>query len=92
VKGAVRQSERRIVVAHSGGLPVLSAQPGQFLLKDLVLMGVAIWTLGDSLRAGLAPGEPVRLDGHREGELAITHCINGMTAGNRLKQRVLAPL
>jgi hypothetical protein len=23
--------------------------PGQFLLKDLVLIGVAVWTLGDSL-------------------------------------------
>jgi hypothetical protein len=30
---------------------VLSAQPGQFLLKDLVLIGVALWTLGDSLAA-----------------------------------------
>jgi uncharacterized membrane protein YkgB len=43
-----------VVVAHAVGLPVLSAQPGQFLLKDLVLIGVAIWTLGDSLRAALA--------------------------------------
>jgi uncharacterized membrane protein YkgB len=34
-------------------VPVLSALPGQFLLKDLVFMGVAIWTLGDSLRATL---------------------------------------
>jgi uncharacterized membrane protein YkgB len=40
-----------VVVAHAAGLPVLSAQPGQFLLKDLVLIGVAIWTLGISLRA-----------------------------------------
>jgi uncharacterized membrane protein YkgB len=31
--------------------PVLSGNPGQFLLKDLVLMGVALWTLGDSLEA-----------------------------------------
>jgi uncharacterized membrane protein YkgB len=40
-----------VVVAHAAGVPVLSAQPGQFLLKDLVLIGVAIWTLGNSLRA-----------------------------------------
>ncbi|WP_101951456.1 DUF417 family protein [Mycobacterium sp. 3519A] len=40
-----------VVVGHLAGVPVLSAQPGQFLLKDLVLIGVAIWTLGDSLRA-----------------------------------------
>ena len=31
---------------------VLSAKPGQFLLKDIVLFGVALWTLGDSLVAG----------------------------------------
>lgn len=36
------------------GFPVLSAQPGQFLLKDLVLMGVALWTLGDAIEAGWA--------------------------------------
>ncbi|GBE64298.1 membrane protein [Mycobacterium sp. MFM001] len=40
-----------IVAGHAGPVPVLSAQPGQFLLKDLVLIGVAIWTLGDSLVA-----------------------------------------
>lgn len=40
-----------IVASHAGPIPVLSAQPGQFLLKDLVLIGVAIWTLGDSLAA-----------------------------------------
>jgi uncharacterized membrane protein YkgB len=43
-----------VVATHAAGLPVLSAQPGQFLLKDLVLMGVAIWTLGDSLRGATA--------------------------------------
>src|SRR5690242_8742696 len=40
-----------LVVAHYDGVPVLGAQPGQFLLKDLVLIGVAIWTLGDALGA-----------------------------------------
>ncbi|OBH05787.1 MULTISPECIES: DUF417 family protein [unclassified Mycobacterium] len=38
-----------VVSTHADGLPVLSALPGQFLLKDLVLIGVALWTLGDSL-------------------------------------------
>lgn len=33
----------------AGGFPALSA--GQFLLKDLVLLGAALWTLGDSLGA-----------------------------------------
>ncbi len=37
--------------APAGGFPVLSVLPGQFLLKDLVLVGAALWTLGDSLGA-----------------------------------------
>ncbi len=41
-----------LAVGHLGGIPVLGAQPGQFLLKDLVLLGVAVWTLGESLGAG----------------------------------------
>ncbi|MFI5706377.1 DUF417 family protein [Kribbella sp. NPDC051620] len=40
-----------VVSVVSGFFPVLSAQPGQFLLKDLVLIGVAIWTLGEALQA-----------------------------------------
>jgi uncharacterized membrane protein YkgB len=40
-----------VVTTHAAGIPVLSAQPGQFLLKDLVLIGVALWTLGDSFGA-----------------------------------------
>ncbi len=40
-----------VVAGHAGGLPVLSALPGQFLLKDPVPIGVAVWTLGDSLAA-----------------------------------------
>ena len=38
-----------VVNTFVGGFPVISAQPGQFLIKDLVLIGVALWTLGDSL-------------------------------------------
>jgi len=30
---------------------VLSVLPGQFLLKDLVLIGASLWTLGESLGA-----------------------------------------
>ena len=32
-----------------GGFPALSVAPGQFLLKDLPLLGAAIWTLAESL-------------------------------------------
>lgn len=40
-----------LVATHYDGLPVLGAQPGQFLLKDLVLIGVAVWTLGEAMGA-----------------------------------------
>ena len=43
-----------VIASHSAGLPVLSALPGQFLLKDLVLIGVALWSLGESLAASSA--------------------------------------
>ena len=33
-----------------GGFPALSVVPGQFLLKDVVLLGAALWLLGDALR------------------------------------------
>jgi uncharacterized membrane protein YkgB len=33
------------------GFPALSAMPGQFLLKDIVLFGAAVWSFGDSLKA-----------------------------------------
>lgn len=40
-----------VVGTYAGGFPVLSAKPGQFLLKDLVLLGVSLWTLGEALKA-----------------------------------------
>lgn len=36
--------------ASAGGFPVLSAT-GQFLIKDVALLGLSAWTLADSLRA-----------------------------------------
>jgi reactive chlorine resistance protein C len=32
------------------GFPALSAMPGQFLLKDIVLFGASVWSLGESLK------------------------------------------
>jgi uncharacterized membrane protein YkgB len=32
------------------GFPALSAMPGQFLIKDLVLFGASVWSLGESLK------------------------------------------
>ena len=34
-----------------GGFPALSAMPGQSLLKDVVLLGVALWSAGEALEA-----------------------------------------
>lgn len=33
------------------GFPFLSPAPGQFLLKDILLLGGAVWSLGESLKA-----------------------------------------
>jgi uncharacterized membrane protein YkgB len=40
-----------VVSRFAGPVPALSALPGQFLLKDLVLMGVAVWSLGEAVQA-----------------------------------------
>jgi len=32
-----------------GGFPALSVIPGQFLLKDVVLLGASVWSLGETL-------------------------------------------
>jgi uncharacterized membrane protein YkgB len=40
-----------VVARFAGPIPVLSALPGQFLLKDVVLMGVAVWSLGEAVQA-----------------------------------------
>lgn len=33
-----------------GGFPALSVAPGQFILKDAVLLGAALWSFGEALR------------------------------------------
>ena len=35
----------------AGGFPALSAMPGQFLIKDLALLGISVWMLGESVKA-----------------------------------------
>src|SRR5215470_9017770 len=35
----------------AGGFPALSGKPGQFLLKDLALLGIALWSLGEAWQA-----------------------------------------
>jgi uncharacterized membrane protein YkgB len=34
-----------------GGFPALSGSPGQFLIKDLALLGIALWSLGEAWQA-----------------------------------------
>ena len=34
-----------------GGFPALSAVPGQFLIKDVALLGISLWTLGEAWKA-----------------------------------------
>jgi uncharacterized membrane protein YkgB len=34
-----------------GGFPALSGKPGQFLIKDLALLGIALWTFGEAWKA-----------------------------------------
>ena len=34
-----------------GGFPALSAIPGQFLIKDLALLEISLWSLGDPWQA-----------------------------------------
>jgi uncharacterized membrane protein YkgB len=37
--------------ASLGGFPALSVAPGQFILKDAVLLGAAVWSCGEALRS-----------------------------------------
>src|SRR6516164_9430260 len=37
--------------ADAGGFPALSGAPGQFLIKDLALAGISVWTLGEAWQA-----------------------------------------
>lgn len=38
------------VIEPSLGFPAISVVPGQFLIKDVVLLGVSVWCAGDSWR------------------------------------------
>jgi reactive chlorine resistance protein C len=35
----------------AGGFPALSGKPGQFLIKDLALLGISLWSLGEAVQA-----------------------------------------
>jgi uncharacterized membrane protein YkgB len=37
--------------SDAGGFPALSGSPGQFLIKDLALLGISLWSLGEAWQA-----------------------------------------
>jgi reactive chlorine resistance protein C len=43
-----------VTEATAGGFPALSVS-GEFLIKDIALLGIAAWTLSDALRATRSP-------------------------------------
>jgi uncharacterized membrane protein YkgB len=51
-----------------GGFPALSGDVGEFLIKDLVLLGAAFWSLGEALGA---TGQPRTNPLHRVEEVGI---------------------
>src|SRR5919206_1821646 len=42
--------------SSAGGFPALSAFPGQALIKDLALLGISVWTLGETWKASQRRG------------------------------------
>src|SRR5262245_9888255 len=40
----------------AGGFPALSGKPGQFLIKDLALLGISLWTFGEAWKVGERAG------------------------------------
>lgn len=40
-----------VTEASLGGFPALTVLPGQFLVKDIVLLGVALWSFGEAWNA-----------------------------------------
>jgi hypothetical protein len=43
-----------------GGFPALSGSVGEFLIKDVVLLGAALWSLSDALEAFGKVANPIR--------------------------------
>src|SRR6516162_7846723 len=35
----------------AGGFPALSGKPGQFLIKDLAMLGISLWSFGEAWKA-----------------------------------------
>jgi hypothetical protein len=61
-----------------GGFPALSAMPGQSLLKDVVLLGVALSSAGEALEAVRRRGALVAAT--TQGQFATTSAEGKLTA------------
>jgi reactive chlorine resistance protein C len=55
----------------AGGFPAISDVPGQFLLKDLGLLGIAIWLFGDALLGRGGRGRPGFARAYARGEPSV---------------------
>jgi uncharacterized membrane protein YkgB len=51
-----------------GAAPWGSVAPGQFLLKDIVLLGAALYTAGVSFQASVRPARPAAADPGRRSQ------------------------
>jgi Protein of unknown function, DUF417 len=68
-----------------GGFPALSTVPGQFLIKDLALLGISLWTLGEACGRGRS-ALTVRQDLLQEtidAFLAPCHCLRDHSTYHR---------
>ena len=53
--------------ATAGGFPALSVVPGQFLVKDVVLLGASLWMFGEDWRVQTASRSHQQQDGRSLG-------------------------
>ncbi len=55
----------------AGGFPAISSVPGQFLLKDIGLLGISIWLLGEALLGWGGRGRPKFARAYARGEPSV---------------------
>ncbi|MGI8839800.1 MAG: YkgB family protein [Caulobacteraceae bacterium] len=55
----------------AGGFPAISSVPGQFLLKDIGLLGISIWLFGEALLGWVGRGRPKFARAYGCGEPAV---------------------
>src|SRR5437764_44007 len=71
-----------------GGFPALSALPGQFLIKDLALLGIALWSLGEACHAIERAGH-IPFTTKRSILMSIEH-VHNLIIGSGVAGKILA--